>query len=311
MGRAWALSHTHAPAPSLHSYHVATSTVPEGPFTVVVANASTDNSNADDFDLFVEGGNGYIVYDQNLASLRVAKLTPDFLAFDTSVPPSVLVDGNYEAPSVFKRGDTYYFLYGWITCFGKRGAGVSVKTAKSMLGPYSSPAYDVGCRGDTYDPNGPCYATLLAQQAWVTKITCAKTGEEQFLWVGDQWLSDPAKRFGGSRQAWVPLSFDDSVSPPVIRKQVAAVDPARGIAADILVKDGCLVTACGDDPSPVPCVKNAVKEILRPGGDAEAGAECLLKFCSLDAKAAGRVKDCVAAKELKPKDLAACVVGAQ
>ena len=92
------------------------------------------------------------------------------------------------------------------------------------MGPYSPMAYDVGCRGDTYSPDGPCYGTLLAQQAWVTKVkTCNNATSEQFLWVGDQWLSvgsGNAKVFGSSRQAWVPLSFDDSVFPPRIQKQV-------------------------------------------------------------------------------------------
>ena len=90
------------------------------------------------------------------------------------------------------------------------------------MGPYSPEAYDVGCRGDSYDPNAPCYGTLLAQQAWVTKVKACNSSEEQFLWVGDQWLSvgSNPKTFGNSRQAWVPLSFDDSVSPPRIKKQV-------------------------------------------------------------------------------------------
>ena len=104
-------------------YYNAVSPSPGGPFQVATANASIDgSSNADDFDLFVDEttGAGHIVYDQNLASLRVAPLTPDFLAFDTSVSPSVLIDGNYEAPAVFKRNGVFYFLYGWIVCFGAR-----------------------------------------------------------------------------------------------------------------------------------------------------------------------------------------------
>lgn len=102
-------------------YYNALSASPGGPFQIATANASFDGSNADDFDIFVEeDGKGHIVYDQNLASLRVRPLTPDFLAFDLSTPPSVLVEGNYEAPSVFKRNGVFYFLYGWIVCFGKR-----------------------------------------------------------------------------------------------------------------------------------------------------------------------------------------------
>jgi hypothetical protein len=145
----------------------------------------------------------------------------------------VLVDGNYEAPAVFKRNGVYYFTYGWIVCFGARGAGVSVKTSTTgIMGPYSPVAYDVGCRGDSYSPDGPCYGTLLAQQAWVTKLKCSNpngTVSEQFLWVGDQWLSvgSNPKTFGNSRQAWVPLSFDDSVSPPRIKKQVKYFFPRR------------------------------------------------------------------------------------
>ena len=98
------------------------------------------------------------------------------------------------------------------------------------MGPYSAEAYDVGCRGDTYSPDAPCYGTLLAQQAWVTQVkTCTRntsaSQEGQFLWVGDQWLSvgSNPKTFGNSRQAWVPLTFDDSVSPPRIQKQVRDV----------------------------------------------------------------------------------------
>ena len=104
-------------------YYNAVSPSPGGPFQVATANASIDGtSNADDFDIFVDenDGSGHIVYDQNLASLRVAPLAPDFLAFDVSVPPSVLVEGNYEAPAVFKRKGVFYFLYGWIVCFGAR-----------------------------------------------------------------------------------------------------------------------------------------------------------------------------------------------
>ena len=105
----------------------------------------------------------------------------------------------------------------------RSGAGVSVKTSTNIMGPYSPVAYDVGCRGDTYTPDGPCYGTLLAQQAWVTKVqTCnSSSSQEQWLWVGDQWLSvgSNPKTFGNSRQAWVPLTFDDSVSPPRIQKQ--------------------------------------------------------------------------------------------
>ena len=122
-----------------------------------------------------------------------------FLAFDVSGPPSVLVEGNYEAPAVFKHKGLLSVLLDrllrspmreflrflrekareregkerergksspFFPLFQKNsGAGVSVKTSTTgIMGPYSPVAYDVGCRGDSYSPDGPCYGTLLAQQ---------------------------------------------------------------------------------------------------------------------------------------------------
>jgi hypothetical protein len=88
--------------------------------------------------------------------------------------------------------------------------------------------------------------------------------------------------------------------------QIAAVDPEHGIPADILVRNGCLVTACGEDPNPLVCVPRALQTILTPNG-LEDGVECLTKFCSLDAKLAGEVRACASRKPLVPQELAACV----
>ena len=97
-----------------------------------------------------------------------------------------------------------------------------MKTSTSIMGPYSPVAYDVGCRGDSYSPDGPCYGTLLAQQAWVTKLRCnSASSPEQFLWVGDQWLSvgSNPKTFGNSRQAWVPFLLTIPCSLPGSRSR--------------------------------------------------------------------------------------------
>ena len=157
-----------------------------------------------------------------------------FLAFDVSGPPSVLVEGNYEAPAVFKhkgllsvlldrllRSPMREFLrflrekareregkererkkLTFFPLFQKNsGAGASAKTSTTgIMGPYSPVAYDVGCRGDSYSPTGPATARCSRSRAWVTKVgTCGV--DEQFLWVGDQWLSvgSNPKTFGNSR----------------------------------------------------------------------------------------------------------------
>ena len=107
--------------------------------------------------------------------------------------------------------------------------------------------------------------------------------------------------------------FSFSFPPPPPLPQIAAVDPANGIAADILVRDGCLVTACGQDPNPLVCVPKAISAISASssvaGGGLQDAVECLTKFCSLDAKLAGEVRACVSRKPLVPQELAACVAG--
>lgn len=222
-------------------YYVARSYTPAGPFVVVVANASKDAANADDFDLWVDpdSDEAYIVFEQNLASLQVTKLTADYRAFNSTVTPSLLVDGPYEAPAVFRRKGVFYFLYGWIVCFGRRGAGATVATSKHIMGPYTlAPLYDVGCQGDSYSLKEPCVGTLRAQQAYIVTVPCAN-GDDELLWVGDQWLSAPDHLFGHQYQAWQQLRFNNSTDPPTLQKQKATVDPDKGIASDIVVGDIC------------------------------------------------------------------------
>jgi hypothetical protein len=103
------------------------------------------------------------------------------------------------------------------------------------------------------------------------------------------------------------LSSQNNNNNP-LSPQVAAVDPANGIPADILVRNGCLVTACGEDPNPLVCVPRAIQTLSSPNG-LDDGVQCLTKFCSLDAKLAGEVQACVSRKPLVPQELAACVAG--
>src|SRR5205823_2003791 len=45
-----------------------------------------------------------------------------------------------EAPSLFKRGNTYYLTYSDPNCGYCSGTGTSYRTAPSPLGPWSAPA---------------------------------------------------------------------------------------------------------------------------------------------------------------------------
>ena len=205
-----------------------------------------------DFDIFVNTlssgrAEAFIIYSTR-HYMSIEKLTPDFLSstgqnatisgiFNNTVFPEYFV----EAPAVFKRGDTWYALYGHCCCFCYQGSGVLVYTAKDPMGPWlpqsggdiacvpptshlagsdmvSSPAY--GLAGTPTPGQGCLYvggrnvSVTRAQQNFVIEVpTACKEGEEApcmtYVWTGDRWQQSPDGLKGHEGQFWAPLEFDD------------------------------------------------------------------------------------------------------
>ena len=106
-------------------YITATSDTPAGPYDYTGRAKTLTSGGKGDMDLFTDDdGTGYVVMtrigsgvpqeDQRRA--LVERLAPDFLsgvAASTTFGPSMI-----EAPTLFRRGTTYYVLTGGCTCFG-------------------------------------------------------------------------------------------------------------------------------------------------------------------------------------------------
>eukprot|EP00039_Didymoeca_costata_P021218 m.343814 g.343814 ORF g.343814 m.343814 type:complete len:382 (-) comp23381_c0_seq1:31-1176(-) len=216
------------------AYAVGVSKNPQGPFKFVgmtQPNASSlppKNGFIGDFALFADSdGTGYIILTHGIAGaghrdMFIFRLSADFYSIESSsgvgpLPGQHLV----EAPSFFRRGDTYYALLGGCTCMGLYGGGVGVLTAKHPLGPWTNVtgSLDPGCdmwKQTTCFEVGPgqvCNPVTQAQQNYVMQVPLAN-GSTAYIWTGDKWQQSPNGKFDEQPQTWLPLEFDgDTILP--------------------------------------------------------------------------------------------------
>jgi hypothetical protein len=147
--RLWVNTYDRAPDGVTHGYHVLKSTSPVGPFVedtgangqpVLPRLAYPDGG---DFDLFQDAdGSAYIVY-----ATRFDALGPDFaynlvverLSNDYTTGTgifSTLDTAHTEAPSMFRRGSSYYITMSDPQCAYCAGTGTAYLRAPSPLGPW-------------------------------------------------------------------------------------------------------------------------------------------------------------------------------
>ena len=182
-----------------------------GPFVVVSRNVSTlAFEDVGDFNLFQDDdGTGYVIYTSHingpwkeLHTMSVERLSADYTkTMGVSESSGFFGPSNVEAPAYFKRGSTYYAVFGSCCCYCGGGSPVSVFTASHPLGPYKAQA------------SGPIDPTIAAQQTDIASYVDS-AGVEQFLWIGDRWQQAPDHIKGHDPTYWGPLKFgsDGTVS---------------------------------------------------------------------------------------------------
>jgi hypothetical protein len=207
---------------------VATSDTPVGPFTI--ANTSVELTQAKDHpgdgSLFVDDDNtAYFIYtaiDQH-HSIRVERLTPDYLSSTGEVSP-VLASG-CEAPSLFRRGSSYYAVFDDTCCFCTKGSGARILVSDRPLGTYKQ----IG--NINLDAGGK--PIISAQQTFIADLETADG--PALIWMGDLWNSRPDGIKGHDIQYWgPPLRFaaDGSILPlentPSWTTKVLVGQPRKG-----------------------------------------------------------------------------------
>jgi hypothetical protein len=195
-------------------FRVFTSKSPVGPFKEVAEPKLAVNSespiaglNNGDHDTFVDDdGTGYIAYTdwRTTGTIVIEQLSDNYLSGTGKHVKSVTA-GNTEAPSLFKRKDTYYVAYSDPNCGYCSGTGTSYKTAKHPLGPWSEgiKISDNSCGG---------------QPSFVSTIKLASGNI--YLYGSDLW-NNAAKNESLANFYWAPLSFaeDGSINPMICQQE--------------------------------------------------------------------------------------------
>ena len=206
-----------------------TSRSPSGPFTIVNRNISMTQQQPAifcDFDLLCDDdGTAYIIYTiwrpqglpKQATHMSVEQLSGDYTASALKASPvftGPAASGD-EAPVLFRRKGVVYAMFGHGCCFCAGGSGVNVFTAAHPLGPFTKSSYDIGCE-HAGDNIGNCLSVVRAQQNCVFNVETSSG--PQIIWTGDRWMSAPDHKKGHDMQYWTPLSFDDSASPPKLKR---------------------------------------------------------------------------------------------
>jgi hypothetical protein len=136
---------------------------------------------------------------------------------DKSVPQVNGDSGGSESPTVFKAGDTYYWIGSYKT--GWRANNNFYATAPAMTGPWTHRGFiaPVTDPGDQLSDQ----RTWLSQSTWVQPVSgCAGT---VYVYWGDHWdgtldTKAPGKHNALATYVFQPLIFDhDAISLPSYR----------------------------------------------------------------------------------------------
>ncbi|HEY3868686.1 MAG TPA: family 43 glycosylhydrolase [Actinocrinis sp.] len=142
-------------------FRVYTAPTPTGPFTQQAEPTLAFSNCGWDFGLYTDtDGTAYMVDTDcaaaNASGLIVQQLTANDLTSDgqyTQIP----FPGPAEAPSMFKRGSTYYITMSYPTCGYCTSTGTGYLTASSPLGPWTGAAGSTGASAWSVQ-NGELYA---------------------------------------------------------------------------------------------------------------------------------------------------------
>ena len=195
-------------------YSVAVAAKAQGPFKVVARDVFVA-ATPGDFDLLVDDdGEAYFVQtttnDPSAANgFAVTRLDPT-----TFTSPSrrhndstrFVAPRPAEGPSFFKRNGVYYILAGTTCCACRGGSSIYVFTAPAPLGPWKF-TEDVGSvqasSSKPFDPHSPNSYVTRAQASDVFNV-----GDDQWVWLGNQWVSGEGRRRNSDLLYWSLLDFN-------------------------------------------------------------------------------------------------------
>ncbi len=172
----------------------------EGPYTLVDV-FRPNNHDSRDQTIFVDSdGKAYHFCATGMnTNINVAQLTTDYLQ-PNGIETQVLLGDRYEAPAIFKVGDTYFGLFsgctGWDPNAGRRAYTQDIfGTWNHRKDPMQNYSY-----GENFCVDDDAYLSYHSQSTCVFPVH----GKENcFVYMGDRWNSS---NVASSKYVWLPLS---------------------------------------------------------------------------------------------------------
>ena len=199
---------------ALSFYASAVAPSPDGPYEIVNSNITLANADVGDFALYADtDGQAYVIYTSLITAsganhrMSIDRLTPDFLS-STKVNSGFFGASGVEAPTLFKRGSTYYAIFGSCCCYCKAGSAVVAHTATSPMGPWTTlgpidrtstsaavcpprPAFSRQAGRYFDDADGAEDACVGASNIHAQQTNVVTyyddAGVAQYMWQGDGW----------------------------------------------------------------------------------------------------------------------------
>jgi hypothetical protein len=168
---------------------VAISNKIEGPYQFVNTFRPNGNPSRDQTVFFdPDDGNAYHFANINFNDMNITLLEDDFLT-PTTQQNLTFVGYKFEAPSIFKVGETYYGLYslsdGWKPTPGQTGY------TNDIMGEWT--------RGDNFAVDANKETSYKSQSTFVLKVNGY---DKAFIYMGDRWNEGDIN----SPYVWLPLS---------------------------------------------------------------------------------------------------------
>lgn len=187
-------------------YAVAHADDPAGPFVTVADSVRLGGSGrVGDYALFIDDdGAAYHVR----TGLSVVPLASNYSAAAGAAVD--IKNLGVEGPAMFKRNGTYYLLVGVGCCACRGGSNVIVYTAtEGPMGPFILRG-DVGSNstdGHVFNAHSPYNYVTRAQQSFVARVPAAD-GSDQWLWIGNQWVTSASGARDHDLLYFAVLDFD-------------------------------------------------------------------------------------------------------
>jgi len=193
------------------NYLVATASKPEGPFETLGPVHMLGKGRIGDFEVFVDDdGVAYHVR----TGFDVVKLNASYTGAEEHMS-SFHTPEAAEAPVMFKRQGRYYVLTGHGCCACIGGANLYVHMSESLRGPWKYLG-DIGRNPFVpFDVHKPINYVTKSQGSTHLKIKTT-SGEDLYIWLGNQWASGLSKNPPGPRNHdllyWAALTFEEDGS---------------------------------------------------------------------------------------------------